>query len=383
EGEVIISIPLNLILTYKKVNETLSRDYGLKSLSIPKLTSHQLLALYLVLESRKGKSSSINPYVQMLPKDFGSMPICYEDDWVKLVPDYMRVIIESQKSKFEKDFANVCDFSEAQDKICLRVTREEFLWGWLCVNTRCIYLENSVCDIRDNIAISPMLDFLNHSLDAKIKGGFNHSTQSYEITTFTPYKKGQQVFINYGPHDNYLTLLDYGFTISGNPFAYVLIDNEFFEYRMPGEDEWIKKFKFELLMENGFYGDYTFHVSQISFRLLTALRLRLLRFDEGDNGTEISIREGHITLSQYSQSLIKKWKSTLTGQQEIISNENEVEIYKWINDICIVKLNECRSKLEEMKSQSSLDNIKLLWNDSINILNSVIEYIKNLDQQDV
>ena len=75
------------------------------------------------------------------------------------------------------------------------------------VNTRCIYLDAKKQDAADNIALAPMLDFLNHTPDAKTEGRFCTKTKSYQIKTLLPYKKGEQVFINYGPHDNCFILV--------------------------------------------------------------------------------------------------------------------------------------------------------------------------------
>ncbi|RHZ76155.1 hypothetical protein Glove_202g76 [Diversispora epigaea] len=340
-----------------------------------------MLALYLALEYQKGINSQIYHYIQMLPKDFDDyMPIYFDYKLLEIVPDNMKELIDSQKIKFEKDLIKVSGFLKSNN-----VTRERFLWGWICVTSRCIYLENSKSwlnsNIRDNIAIAPMLDFLNHSFDAKIKGEFNKSNQCYEITTFTSYKKGQQVFINYGPHDNYLILLDYGFTILNNLYNYISLDNEFFKFKIPTEDERIWKFKSKLLMENGFYGDYTLNKSQISFRLLSALRLRLL--PEIVNMNNSSNNDNSMFLSPpISQSLITNWKLTLNGEREIINNENEVEIYRWIYNICMELKNKYELKLKNVdnfkefefeKSFNRLTNIKLLWIESIDILNSVIE----------
>jgi hypothetical protein len=50
--------------------------------------------------------------------------------------------------------------------------------------------------------------------------------QSFEIKTLTPYKKGEQVYINYGPHDNLAILKEYGFVLSENCYNFVLLDNE-------------------------------------------------------------------------------------------------------------------------------------------------------------
>lgn len=50
--------------------------------------------------------------------------------------------------------------------------------------------------------------------------------QSFEIKTLSPYKKGEQVFINYGPHDNLAMLKEYGFVLPENCYNFVSVDKE-------------------------------------------------------------------------------------------------------------------------------------------------------------
>ena len=49
-----------------------------------------------------------------------------------------------------------------------------------------------------------------------MKAGFNKESNKYEIYTVSSYKKGVQVFINYGPHDNRKLLVEYGFILPKN-----------------------------------------------------------------------------------------------------------------------------------------------------------------------
>ncbi|CAG8568164.1 5702_t:CDS:10 [Racocetra persica] len=243
-GEILISVPLRLIITPKFSSNTLLSDHISCNITDPKLNAHQSLALYLILERHKNTKSSIYPYIQMLPKSFDTIPICFDLELLELLPNNLKEDVKSQKLKFQEDFRSVCKFLKNQLNSNINITYNEFLWGWLC---------------------APMLDFLNHNFNAKTKGEFNKLTQCYEIITFTSWKKGQQVFINYGPHDNFKLLLDYGFTIPNNPFNYILLDDEFFKFNIH-EDEYVTSKKLSLLMASGFYGYVINFGSSLSYQ---------------------------------------------------------------------------------------------------------------------
>ncbi|KAG0284773.1 SET domain-containing protein 4, partial [Dissophora globulifera] len=121
-------------------------------------------------------------------------------------------------------------------------------------NTHCIYLDAKKQVAADNIALAPMLDFLNHTHDAKTEGFYCTKTQSYKIRTLLPYKKGEQVFINYCPHDNCFMLVEYGFVTPNNPYNYITVDNDFSRLSIPGETALAKKEKLELLDMAGYLG---------------------------------------------------------------------------------------------------------------------------------
>ena len=50
----------------------------------------------------------------------------------------------------------------------------------------------------------------------QVRAGFDENTGFFEIHTEIPYRRGSQVFISYGPHDNTKLLLEYGFILPEN-----------------------------------------------------------------------------------------------------------------------------------------------------------------------
>jgi len=61
------------------------------------------------------------------------------------------------------------------------------------------------------MALAPFLDMLNHKPEARIEAGFNLDSKCYEIKTYDSYRRGDQVYINYGAHSDFTLCLLYGF----------------------------------------------------------------------------------------------------------------------------------------------------------------------------
>jgi hypothetical protein len=105
----------------------------------------------------------------------------------------------------------------------------QFSWAWFAVNTRAVYFENrddvtagaNFSKSENNLALAPFLDMFNHSSDVTVKVGMTGSSEFpegvYQIrSTNRRYKKYDQVFINYGAHDNLKLCLEYGFVLEQN-----------------------------------------------------------------------------------------------------------------------------------------------------------------------
>ncbi|KAL5970205.1 SET domain-containing protein 4 [Taenia solium] len=108
----------------------------------------------------------------------------------------------------------------------------DFAWAWSVVNSRCVYLNLRLwggnkpilphaCNSRprflprsnENIAIIPFFDFFNHSPYVSVSVEVTDGV--LKVMTDSSYQIGEQVFINYGKHDNLFLLCEYGFCIPG------------------------------------------------------------------------------------------------------------------------------------------------------------------------
>ena len=139
------------------------------------------------------------------------------------------------------------------------------------------HLSEGSISSRDNLALAPYLDLLNHSSKANIKAGPNVSKNmswkensilrnckkeivcrseknAYEIITQTTYQKYDQVFINYGAHGNLQLYMEYGFSEENNrnDFIPVVIDEIkeiFLLYHKSFENRLVKKAQ-EIVQQN-------------------------------------------------------------------------------------------------------------------------------------
>ncbi|KAF9107462.1 SET domain-containing protein 4 [Mortierella sp. AM989] len=256
-----------------------------------------------------------------------------------------------------------------QDLLKRPIEYEEYEWAWLVVNTRCIYLDAKKQDTADNIALAPMLDFLNHTHDAKTEGFFCTKTKSYKIKTLLPYKKGEQVFINYGPHDNCFILVEYGFVTPDNPYNYALLDNDFLQLDIPGENPTAKKDKVDLLTASGYFADYALHRNDVSFRLMVAMRLRLIN--------------PFLTSSVATQLEIAKWHNVIGGELDQISPENERKVPEYIEILCdrlLLKAKQSLSALARKPTSFPVMHLQQIWTETRDIALSVIDKIHRKEQ---
>ncbi|KAF9972638.1 SET domain-containing protein 4, partial [Actinomortierella ambigua] len=251
-GEVIVQVPESNLVTMKG----LQRVYGSRiSRFGKKLGSHMFIALHIALLVQMSEKSGWLPYLRMLPRKFDTMPVRYPEDLHELLPPNAKTHVNKQKQKIMGDYQLALEFLQANNDLASKpFTYEEYEWAWLVVNTRCIYMDDKKQDSADNIALAPMLDFLNHTHEAKTEGRFDNKTKAYHIKTLLPYNKGSQCMINYGPHDNCFILVEYGFVTPMNPYNYVSVDHAFLNLVIPGESAAAKKEKLELLDMAGYLG---------------------------------------------------------------------------------------------------------------------------------
>ncbi|GAA5814053.1 hypothetical protein MFLAVUS_007543 [Mucor flavus] len=360
-GEVIVSVPRKFLIT----NDSLTKIYGSKHALGP----HQLLALHLVLVSRD-KQSWWKPYMDLLPIHFNTMPVKYAKVLVGHLPTALKEQVLQQKENIEQDYLNCIKYLNTRNET---MTREEYEWAWLCVNTRCIHMTIMDGTAKGgSIALAPMLDFLNHTSEAKIESGFNVRNQCFEIKTLTPYNKGEQVYINYGPHDNLAILKEYGFVLSQNSYNFVLLDKEVWDLYSEVESKRGYEIKKQILEGAGYAGDYSIKADEISFRLMAALRLLAL---PGTTEPGFDRR-------------VMDWHDVVMGQTDLISTDNERKALIMLQDICKKVSAQAKNEIEILSRITethpeaefhpfALYFLRQIWNESNDIIEQTLVYLSD------
>lgn len=215
-GEDIVCIPRTFMISCCDVIKFPVLGKALKMTNL-RFTATEILASF-VLFHKKIKKSFWTAYINSFPESFdaisGSDEAAYYPDCMKKPLLAQWELIVSARNKIATVF---------QQLPCIKVDETEITWAFLGVNSRSVYLElREACPILNpgdtgNCALAPFLDLLNHSYAAHVNVRLDHSDQCYKITTLIPFEKYDQVFINYGAHDNVKLFVEYGFFLSNNP----------------------------------------------------------------------------------------------------------------------------------------------------------------------
>ncbi|GAB5588595.1 hypothetical protein Unana1_03495 [Umbelopsis nana] len=279
-GDTLVSVPRNILITAAGVAKKLGAGHH--------LDSNQLLVLEICNLKRQGSKSSWWPYVNLLPNDFDTMPVTYPDHVLKsAVPAHMAAEVQEQRTKIDADFQQVLQYLKTSALEPADLSYREFEWAWLCVNTRSIHLgieDKSI--IGGNIALAPMLDFLNHKSDAQFECGYNIETNSFDIRTLMPYRRGQQLPLPRRPDEQ----------------ALYEAQNERKVWGSQTQDAGRQRGQ----------RDYTIRRTEISFRTLSALRLVMAA----------------------DKSQCSAWQRVVLGSQDTISPESELQVGLLIGDMC-------------------------------------------------
>ncbi|KAJ3294154.1 hypothetical protein HDU79_011414 [Rhizoclosmatium sp. JEL0117] len=97
-----------------------------------------------------------------------------------------------------------------------RFTLDEYKWALFTVWSRA--MDFNVSAETSLRGVVPFLDMVNHSFDVKQCHAYDPTEKAVKILAGKSYKKGDEVFINYGPVSNTKLLRLYGFVVPGNPY---------------------------------------------------------------------------------------------------------------------------------------------------------------------
>lgn len=341
------NLSISLDATYHGVQVPPPRMDGVgecyASLSLETLlsfSSFQILAMYLMLESARGKDSFWKPFIDMLPHidELGLTPLVWKllglpesDRLWRMLPRSARKHSQEVSNRFDKDFAVV---SEAlQDSHFL--DRKRFLWAWMCINSRCLYMEvPQGKDSHDNFTLAPYVDFLNHLSEDQC--GIKIDNLGFHVVTSSLYRPDQELLFSYGPHSNEFLLCEYGFTLPENKWNYVDIT----DYIVP----LLKPKHVEFLKAQGYYGDYTVNTHGISFR------------------TEVALA----TLQESEPETSRKLQALVNGATDGSSYEKQLRLLS--NRILDKLMSDCDRRLNSCEPHTDISKaILLLYRDTKHI----------------
>lgn len=305
-GTKIIEIPRRKLLNF----QTLAGDY-------PScwngLTSHQLIALYICV--RDPKSEKWSAFIDCLPtwQELSTMPITWQEEKLKDLKGSVCRYVEKQKLKFESDYEAVCNMSTFSSALPAP-DRQSFLWAWLCVNTRCIYMSLGLPK-ESNLTMAPYVDYLNHSDNEEETVNVSITSKSMVVTTTKNYNEaGQEVYLSYGAHDNCFLLCEYGFILHENKWNYLDITEELTHLLNSDQKS--------VLNDLGYLGEYTINGQGPSFRTeialaclqehhITHIPRRLQAMVEGFNDGQTYRAKSHTIL----RGILKAIKEELVHQR--------------------------------------------------------------------
>ncbi|GAA97699.1 uncharacterized protein L969DRAFT_97486 [Mixia osmundae IAM 14324] len=264
-----------------------ARQCGLL-LDRPDLNTIQLVSLYVARQR-----DSDDPFIQSLPRDLSSFPLLSQPS-LESLPAFVCGPVADVQKRFTQDWHAVDSHND--DEI---IDFDAFRWAWLCVNSRCVWLDLDYEAHEENFTLVPLLDMANHSstcANATVKYDHAH----FELKLTRPVKRGEEIVFEYGGHDQATLWAEYGFIESSNPHERIDLTARV----MSLLDK--KQASVKVLRQHHYLGDYTLDwvdgTIAPSWRLLVALRL-------------LCATEQH-----------DAWLSMIAGERDDISTDNDQRV---------------------------------------------------------
>ncbi|KAJ6502567.1 hypothetical protein C8R45DRAFT_977015 [Mycena sanguinolenta] len=333
------------------------------------LDATQLISLHLSLyRDSHSLDPLFGPYISTLPREFDSHPLTshvQQDAFLGRLPPSVATALVHVHARYLHDWRTVRGYlrshsASLSQKPAVRLDRSEdelqadFLWGWLNVNTRCVYHRvKATRSHPDNLAMCPILDMANHTVagpsmiprlsDAERANAPPIPRLGDPLTLLSPAtvtKPGEELFLAYGAHSNKTLFVEYGFVVPcapEDPRSEVDVQDivePLFEQQ--GNDGAVKK---KMLQDSKYWGDWTLDgTPAVSYRLTTALRLL------------------HVALGG-TDGALQRWQDTLTGHRDSVSESNEIAWKETVADLCETLVERAKAQSTEMNSSA----VGVLW----------------------
>jgi hypothetical protein len=310
---------------------------------ILKLTSHQLLTLFICLEQKRNGNSFWKPFLSCFPElhEYEGIPMTWtfqtstststststatDKELFSLLPKNLNNHSIDQANRFVSDIENIKSILKTFQ---ITIDENEYLWAWLAINTRCLYynlpsyLPITLGNYREesNITMVPFVDYINHQT-TNFNSIARETKSGYEVITTSALSKNEQFWFTYGPHSDDFLQCEYGFSVSQIQF-----ENDKFEFRNLNLYNTVnlsspilallnnpkKKKVVGWLKQVGYYDDYTIGIDEIlkedeiikvsaSYRTRVALAALIEKDQEFSFNENEGVFKGPLKLEKFYQ----------------------------------------------------------------------------------
>ena len=208
EGESVLEVGQKAIITTEMGKETeIGKEVLKQKLSL--LSKHNWIA-FVLLEILRGKNLGLFSYIKTLPKNFNSVPIFYQKEYL----DYLKGSqciqkINDRRLLILKDYQTLITNVPSMKNF----TYAEYIWARTVVITR---IFGVVIDDNKTQALVPYADMLNHTSRPKTRWLFDDKEKIFKIITKEKLPKGEPIFDTYGKKCNSRFFVNYGFVLDNN-----------------------------------------------------------------------------------------------------------------------------------------------------------------------
>lgn len=205
----IVSIPFKCIMNVKKAKES---DIGkqIEEKNLPINCDHDLLALFLLSEKKKGKESFFKPYIDTIPSTYNDFPHFYTKQYKKSVMkgSFLVDMIYSRNIEIQDTYNKL---KSMLPEFFKKITIGKFIWARIAVVSRIFGHKNTAYS-----GLVPLSDMLNHDVNPGTHWTFFEKEKVFVITSTKHTCKGMSILDTYGEKCNSRYLLNYGFTLPNN-----------------------------------------------------------------------------------------------------------------------------------------------------------------------
>lgn len=267
---------------------TLMEDKGFRTHCVDKLakdsgtvSTQVILTVYVLYQRHLGDKSKWKAYIETLPKSLSTPHFCQhvELDCVPMIRGLVSKSVQGLSDAFNSAFSP-CSCECCGQKLVDLISPDELLLMFYLVNSRSVYcspgiirghcLDLITLSDEPNMALAPFLDLFNHSDAVETESSLCEDKQGelrYQLVTKTGMSCTTQLFINYGNHDNFKLLMEYGFIIEGNRFEKIDLSLGQVEDFMRGFPKYHHAKKLAFIRDHGMHSEVFVSAEGLSYNL--------------------------------------------------------------------------------------------------------------------